>query len=93
MVDPGIAAGLAGGAMVAAGKGVMARLDPCGQDAMKGAAREKTDRIPRGVSKAEGIAITLVAVRMKVEWRDSTVAIDAAVDRMAGFLRRGAAPR
>lgn len=62
-----MAAGLAGGAMVAAGKGVMARLDPCGQDAMKGAARLKTDRIPRGVSNADGMATTFVAVRMKEE--------------------------
>lgn len=62
-----MAAGFAGRVSVAAGNAVMARLEPCGQDAMKGAAREKTDLIPRGVSNADGIAVTLVAARMKVE--------------------------
>ena len=67
MVEPMMAAGFAGGAMVAAGKAVIARLDPCGQEAMNGAAREKTERMPSGVSNADGMATTLLAARMKVE--------------------------
>lgn len=60
---------------------------------MKGAAREKTLRIPRGVSKAEGTAETLDAVRMNVWWRDSTVTISAATVRIALLWTKGAAPR
>lgn len=51
---------------VMAGKGLMARFDPSGQAVMKGAAREKTARVPRGVSKGFGTAATLVRVRMRV---------------------------
>ena len=47
-------------------KGVMARLEPVGQDEMKDAARVNTERIPKGVSKAEGTAAALEAVRMNV---------------------------
>lgn len=71
----------------------MARLEPSGQESMKPAARVKTERIPRGVSKAEGTAATLEAVRMNVWWRDSTVTISAATVRIPGALTRGAAPR
>lgn len=46
--------------------GVMAKLDPDGQEEMKPAARVKTPRMPSGVSKADGIAAVLEAVRMKV---------------------------
>jgi hypothetical protein len=56
----------AGVVMVSAGNGVMARLEPCGQESMNPAASVKTLRIPRGVSKADGMAATLEAVRMKV---------------------------
>lgn len=52
--------------MVRAGNGVMARLEPAGQDWMKPAARVKTLRMPRGVSKAEGMAAAFEATRMKV---------------------------
>lgn len=76
-----------------AGKGVMARLEPEGQDDMNAEARVKTERTPRGVSKAEGMAADFVAVRMKVWWRDSTVTICAATVRMAGLFTKGAAPR
>lgn len=51
---------------VIAGKGVMARFEPSGQEVMNGAAREKTARVPRGVSKGLGTAATLVRVRMRV---------------------------
>jgi hypothetical protein len=54
------------GVMVMAGKGWIARLDPEGQEVMKPAARVKTDRTPSGVSKAEGMAADLEAVRMNV---------------------------
>lgn len=54
------------GAKVKAANGVMARLDPDGQDEIKPAARVKTARIPRGVSKADGMAACFEAVRMKV---------------------------
>jgi hypothetical protein len=65
------AAMVAGGAaapavIVRAGKGVIARLEPAGQDEMKPAARVKTARMPRGVSNAEGMAAAFEAVRMKV---------------------------
>jgi hypothetical protein len=83
----------AGVVMVRAGKGVMARFEPCGQDSMKPAARVKTLRIPRGVSKAEGMAMAFAAVRMKVWWRDSTVTMEAATPRMAFDWTNGAAPR
>jgi len=46
--------------------GVTARLDPDGQEEMNPAARVKTPRIPSGVSKADGMAAVLEAVRMKV---------------------------
>lgn len=52
--------------IVIAGKGVIARLLLCGHELMNAAARVKTERTPRGVSKAEGIAALLVAVRIKV---------------------------
>ena len=55
-----------GSVMVIAGKAVMARLEPVGQESMNPAARVKTLRIPSGVSNAEGTAATLEAVRMKV---------------------------
>lgn len=79
--------------MVRAGNGVMARLEPDGQESMKPAAREKTARIPRGVSKAEGIAAAWEAIRMNVWWRASTVTISAATVRMPADLTRGAAAR
>lgn len=47
-------------------KGVTARLEPSGQDAMNPAARLKTERTPRGVSNADGTAITWEAARMNV---------------------------
>jgi hypothetical protein len=59
-------AGAAPAVMVNAGKGVMAKLDPDGQEEMKPAASVKTARIPRGVSNADGMAACLEAVRMKV---------------------------
>jgi hypothetical protein len=54
------------GVIVSAENGVTARLDPVGQEEMKPAARLKTARIPRGVSKADGIAAAFDAVRIKV---------------------------
>ena len=71
----------------------MARLEPEGQDDMNAEASVKTERTPRGVSKAEGMAADFVAVRMKVWWRDSTVTICAATERMAVLFTKGAAPR
>lgn len=66
-VDPAVTAPAGAPAvMVRAGKGVMARLEPAGQEEMKPAARVKTARIPSGVSNADGIAATLDAVRMNV---------------------------
>ena len=91
-VEPGVTASLAV-VSVTAGNGVTAKLDPCGQEEMNGAARENTLRIPRGVSKAEGTADTFDAVRMNVWWRDSTVTISAATVRTALLLIKGAAPR
>jgi hypothetical protein len=91
--DPAAAAAGAPAAIVSAGKGVMRRFDPEGHDLMNPAARVKTARMPRGVSKGEGTAATLEAVRMNVWWRASTVTISAATVRIAGFLTRGAAPR
>lgn len=79
--------------MVMAGNGVIARLEPAGQELMKALASVKTERTPRGVSKAEGMACALVAVRMKVWWRASTVTIWAATERIARDLTSGAAPR
>jgi len=79
--------------MVTAAKGVMSRLEPVGHEVMKPAARVKTERMPSGVSKAEGTAATFEAVRMKVWWRDSTVTIWAATDKMPADWMRGAAPR
>ena len=78
---------------VRAAKGVMARLEPVGQDEMKPAARVKTPRIPSGVSNAEGMAAAFDAVRMNVWWRASTVTISAATVRIPGVLTRGAAAR
>lgn len=52
--------------LVIAGKALIWRFEPVGQEVMKPAAREKTLRTPRGVSKAEGTAADLDAVRMKV---------------------------
>ena len=72
---------------------MIARFEPVGQVEMNPAARPKIERIPRGVSKAEGTAADLEATRMNVWWRDSTVTIEAATERMEGVLRRGAAPR
>jgi len=59
-------AGAAPAVMVNAGNGVIAKFDPDGQEEMNPAARVKTARIPRGVSKADGMAACLAAVRMKV---------------------------
>jgi hypothetical protein len=56
----------AAGATVMVGNGVIARLDPWGQDSINPAARVNTERTPSGVSNADGIALTLLAVRMKV---------------------------
>jgi len=53
----------------------MLRREPGGHESTKPTAREKTERGPRGVSKAEGTAAALTAVRMKVWWRASTVTI------------------
>lgn len=67
MVPLAEAAGAAAPAvMVNGANGVMAKLDPDGQEEMKPAARVKTARIPSGVSKADGMAACLDAVRMKV---------------------------
>jgi len=74
-------------------KGWMLRFEPSGHEVMKSAAREKTDRTPRGVSKGEGTAEVLAAVRMNVWWRDSTVTISAATVRIEGSDINGAAPR
>jgi hypothetical protein len=63
---PFIVAEAVPGVIVSAGNGVTARLDPVGQEEMKPAARLKTARMPRGVSKADGIAAALDAVRIKV---------------------------
>ena len=60
------AGAVAPGVIVNAANGVIAKFDPEGQDEMKPAARVKTARMPRGVSKAEGIAACFEAVRMKV---------------------------
>lgn len=78
--------------MIAA-KGWTLRFEPSGQEVMKPAAREKTERTPRGVSNAEGTAAEREAERMKVWWRASTVTIEAATERMEGVFIRGAAPR
>jgi len=51
---------------VRAANGVTAKFEPVGQELMKPAARVKTARIPSGVSNADGIAVALEAVRMKV---------------------------
>jgi hypothetical protein len=51
---------------VMAGNGVILRLEPSGHDVMKGAARLKTERGPRGVSNGEGTATALEATRIKV---------------------------
>ena len=48
----------AGEVMLSEEKGVMTRLEPVGHDEMNPAARVKTERIPSGVSKAEGTAKT-----------------------------------
>lgn len=90
---PGRLAALRSPVAVTAANGVIFRLDPSGQEVMKGAAREKTDRTPRGVSNGEGTATILEAARMNVWWRASTVRISPAVVRIAGDLSRGAAPR
>lgn len=78
--------------MIAA-KGWTLRFEPSGQEVMKPAAREKTERTPRGVSNAEGTAAVLDAVRMNVWWRASTVTISAATVRIDGVVISGAAPR
>lgn len=93
MVEPATAAALTSLVRATEGKGVTARLEPVGHEAMKPAARVKTERTPRGVSKAEGMAVILEAARMKVWWRASTVTISAAVVRMLLDWTRGAAPR
>ena len=53
-------------AMVTVGKGVITKFEPEGQEEMKPAARVKTDRMPSGVSKAEGTAAAFEATRMNV---------------------------
>lgn len=55
-----------GDVMLSAAKGVTARLEPVGHDDINPAARVKTERIPRGVSKAEGTAATCDAARTNV---------------------------
>lgn len=55
-----------GEVMLRGANGVMARLDPEGHDEINPAARVNTDRIPRGVSKAEGTAATCDAARTNV---------------------------
>jgi hypothetical protein len=52
--------------MVIAGLAMILRFEPLGHEVMKPAARVKTFLTPRGVSKADGTARTLDAVRMKV---------------------------
>lgn len=54
------------GISASAGNAVILRLDPSGQDEIRGAASEKTDRTPSGVSKAEGMAAVLASVLIKV---------------------------
>jgi len=51
---------------VTAGKGLMTRLLPAGQEVMNGAAREKTARTPSGVSKGFGTAATFDKTRINV---------------------------
>jgi hypothetical protein len=79
--------------MVMAVRGLMFRFEPSGQEEMKPAARVKTFWTPRGVSKGDGTATALEAVRMKVWWRASTVTISAAIVRILGSDTSGAAPR
>ena len=69
------------------------RFEPDGQDVMNAEARLKTLRMPSGVSKGDGAAGALEAMRRKVWCRDSTVTISAATVRMALDETRGAAPR
>lgn len=52
--------------MVMEGLAFIFKFEPVGQEAMKPAARVKTFFGPRGVSKADGTAAILEAVRMKV---------------------------
>lgn len=61
-----VAVALTPAPIVRAGNAVMARLEPEGQDEMNPAARVKTLRTPRGVSKGDGMAAALEAMRMKV---------------------------
>jgi hypothetical protein len=90
---PATAAALTSPLMETATKGVTARLEPVGHEEMKPAASVNTERMPRGVSKAEGTAATFEAVRMKVWWRASTVTISAATVKIPAAWMSGAAPR
>jgi hypothetical protein len=93
VVPATIASVALGAVIVIAANGVTAKLEPEGQEEMNPAAREKTERIPRGVSKAEGTAIALEATRINVECRASTVTISAATTRLDAVVIKGAAPR
>jgi hypothetical protein len=93
VVPETIASVALGAVIVIAANGVTAKLEPEGQEEMNPAAREKTERIPRGVSKAEGTAIALEATRINVECRASTVTISAATTRLDAVVIKGAAPR
>lgn len=48
------------------GNGVIFRFDPSGQEDIRGAASENTERTPRGVSNAEGMAADFERVRIRV---------------------------
>jgi hypothetical protein len=54
------------GAIVSVGKAVILRFEFVGQELMRGAASEKTERTPSGVSNADGMAAALEAMRMNV---------------------------
>lgn len=58
--------GAVGLARLRVGKAVSLRFEPLGQDAMKGAAREKTALGPRGASKPWGTASCLLKTRMEL---------------------------
>lgn len=57
------------------------------------AANEKTGLKSKGVSKADGKGACPMALRMKDEWRASTVKMDPAAARKVLSTRDPAAPR
>lgn len=79
--------------MLRDGKGWKGSVEPAGQETMKEAAKVKIWRALIAVSKACGIGGSRRAVLMNVWWRDSTVTIEAAAERILPSVTRGAAPR